>query len=279
MKLQVDHVTIASAALDRLADAFSEAGFPVRYGGEHSNDVTHMSQIGFPDGSYLELLSTIEPEMEAPKWNDPIRESAGPCAWAVAVDDIETATADLRDRGVRVDGPDEYRRRRADGTLVEWDLTFLGEGDPGSVLPFLISDRTPRDRRVQTDDDAASFPIGGIDTVVIGVPELDAAIERFTTAFDLSEPTMGRLANPSADVAVFPDQPVALARPRGQGWLVDRIEEFGPLPAAYLLEQRRHTDHRFEDFETDSLGDRQIEWLPVTEPVGHRYLGLVESTA
>lgn len=276
MNLQIDHVTIAGQDLDRLADAFSEAGFEVDYGGRHSNEITHMSLIGFEDGSYIELVSTIEPEMDSPWWNGPIHGDGGSCAWAIAVDDIDAATETLRNRGVQTDGPSAYQRVREDGTVVEWDLTFLGEGDPGSSLPFLISDRTPRERRVQPTGDAMSSSVVGVDTVVLGVPDLDEAVQRFVTAFELDEPTRGELAGLHADVAAFPDQPVALARPRGQGWFADRLDEFGPLPVAYLLGREDDTDSRFDDLTADSLGDRKIEWLPVTEPVGYRYLGLVE---
>ena len=276
MDLQVDHVTIAGRDLDRLADAYTEAGFEVDYGGRHSNEITHMSLIGFENGSYIELVSTIEPEMDSPWWDAPIHGDGGPCAWAIAVDDIDAATATLRSRGVPTDGPSAYQRVRGDGVVVEWDLTFLGEGDPGSSLPFLISDRTPRERRVQPTGDPTPSSVAGVDTVVLGVPDLEEAVQRFITAFELPEPTREQLTELNAEVAVFSDQPVALARPRSRGWFADRLDEFGPLPVAYLLGREDDTDSRFDDLTADSLGDRKIEWLPVTEPVGYRYLGLVE---
>jgi predicted enzyme related to lactoylglutathione lyase len=278
MDLHVDHVTVAGTDLDRLTDAFTEAGLEVAYGGHHSNDITHMSLVGFPDGSYIELVSTIEPDMDSPWWDEPIHGDGGPCAWAIAVEDIEATTAELERRGVDVEGPSAYRRVREDGTVVEWDLTFLGVGEPGASLPFLISDRTPRERRVRPTGDPTSSSIVGVETVVLGVDDLEAAIEEFETVFGLSAPTTRELTDPSADVAVFPDQPVALARPRGEGWFADRLEAFGPLPVAYLLGRERGTEPRFDDRTAGFLGDRRIEWLPVTEPVGHRYLGLLEVT-
>ncbi len=278
MERQVDHVTVAGRELDHLVDAFKAAGFEVTYGGEHSNEITHMSIIGFRDGSYIELISTIEPGQIAPKWNGPISENGGPCAWAVGVDDIEAASAEFHSRGVDVDGPHEQQRTRADGTVAQWEFAFLGSGEPGSTLPFLISDRTPRERRVQPDSVMESTPIVGIDTVVLGVAELGTAVERCMTAFDVAEPTTSRLTELTADVAVFEDQPFALAQPREQNWFADRIAEFGPLPVAYLLGRERDTDVRFDDLESGSIGTREIQWLPVTDPVGYRYLGLVETT-
>lgn len=274
MDLRIDHVTVAGRDLDRLVDAFEAAGFPVEYGGRHSNGVTHMAIVGFRDGSYLELISTLEPDADSPWWDGPIRGDGGPCAWAVRADDVATVSADLRDRGVHVEGPSGYERTREDGTLVEWDLTYLGEGDPGSTLPFLIGDRTPRERRVRPTGELASSSVVGVDTVVLGVPDLDPAIDRFETAFGLADPRRDGSRELDAALATYPDAPVALAEPRGEGWLADRLDAFGPRPAAYLLgyEGEKPT---FAGLQTGSIGGRSVEWSSVTSPVGRRYLGFV----
>jgi hypothetical protein len=276
MDLRIDHVTVAGRDLDKLSEAFSEADLDAEYGGRHSNGATHISVVGFRDGSYIELISTHDPHAKSPWSNDPIHGDGGPCAWAIRVDDIETVSAEIADRGIAVDGPDQYERTREDGTLIEWDLTTVGAGELGSTLPFLVSDRTPRERRVQPTGGLAESPIRGVDTVILGVPDIDAAIEEFETAFGISDPHRGENETLSASIASFPNQPVALAEPRSEGWLADRIAEFGPRPVAYLLGRERGADLRFDDLTTESLGGRQVEWLPVTDPVGHRYLGLVE---
>ena len=275
MDHRIDHVTVAGRDLDRLTEAFSAAGLPVEYGGHHSNGVTHMAIVGFPDGSYVELISKHDAGATSPWWNDAIDDDAGPCAWAVGVDDIEATTATLRDRGVTVDGPAAYERERDDGTLVEWDLTSLEGGDPGTRLPFLIADRTPRERRVRPTVDPAASPLRGIDTVVVGVPDLAAAVDAFATAFDAREPTRTACAPLDADVASFPDLPVILAEPAGDGRLAERVSRTGTSPAAYLIGYERGVDHGFEGLAVEPIADRSVAWLPVTHPVGHRYLGLV----
>lgn len=278
MDLRIDHATVAGRDLDRLAEAFAGAGLDAEYGGRHSNGITHMSVVGFRDGSYLELISTLDPDAESPWWNDPIHGDGGPCAWAIEVDDIGRVSSALRDRGIAVDGPDRYERTREDGTTVEWDLTVLGEGELGSTLPFLISDRTPRERRVRPTGGLAESPIRGVDTVILGVPDIDAAVEEFETAFGLCDPRRGVTERLSATVASFPDQPVALAEPREGSWVADRIREFGPRPVAYLLGYEGDGPPTFEDGAPGSVADRAVEWLPVTEPIGRRYLGVVAAT-
>lgn len=275
VNLRIDHVTVAGRDLDRLGEVFDRAGLDAEYGGRHSNGVTHMSVVGFRDGSYLELISTVDPDEESPWWNGPIHGDGGPCAWAVEVDDIETVSADLAERGITVNGPNRYERVREDGTSVEWDLATLGEGELGSTLPFLISDRTPRERRVRPTGGLAESPIRGVDTVILGVPDLKAAIEEFETAFDMSDPHRGDDQTLSATVASYPDQPVALAEPRRESWLVDRIAEFGPRPIAYLLGCDEDIPPTFGDVSEESFIERSVGWLPVTEPIGRRYIGIV----
>jgi len=278
MDLRIDHVTVAGQDLNRLGEAFDRVGLDAEYGGRHSNGVTHMSVVGFRDGSYLELISSVDSNEESPWWNGPIHRDGGPCAWAIRVDDIETVSADLADRGVTVDGPTQYERVREDGTSVEWDLTTLGEAELGSTLPLLVSDRTPRERRVQPTGGLADSPIRGVDTVILGVSDIEAAIEEFETVLDMSDPHRGDDQTLSATVASYPNQPVALAEPHGDGWLADRIAEFGPRPMAYLLGSDNDRPHEFADGSNDSFMGRSVGWLPVTEPVGRRYIGVVPST-
>jgi hypothetical protein len=278
MDLRIDHVTVAGRDLERLGEAFSEAGLDAEYGGHHSNGITHMSVVGFRDGSYVELISTVDPDAESPWWNGPIHRDGGPCAWAIEVDDIEAVSAGLGDRGIVVDGPDRYQRTREDGTLVEWDLATLGEGELGATLPFLVSDRTPRERRVRPTGRLAESPIRGVDTVILGVSDVDDAIATFETAFGMSDPIRGEHEALSAAVASFPDQPVALAEPRGTGWLADRIAAFGPRPVGYLLGYDGDSVPDFADASAGSFLNRPVEWLPVTAPLDRRYLGVVAAT-
>ena len=59
--LKIDHVTIAGPRLEAMQAAFAGLGFTTDYGGPHSNGITHMALLGFRDGSYIELISSLEP--------------------------------------------------------------------------------------------------------------------------------------------------------------------------------------------------------------------------
>ena len=276
MNLNVDHVTVAGQDLEALTGAFTNAGFSAEYGGSHSNGVTHMSIVRCRDGSYIELISAMDPALNSPWWNAAIRRNGGPCAWAIEVDNIAAASERLRKRGVVVEGPRKYERERPDGTLVKWELSMLGGGEPGTTLPFLISDHTPRELRVEPSGDTAEEPVVGIDTVVLSVADLSETTVRFETAFELDTPERGQFPSLNATIATFTDAPITLAEPHGDGWLADRLARFGPCPAAYVLQLDTNSTTKFDITAGGMIADRDISWLSLTEPIGRPYIGAID---
>lgn len=274
MDMHLDHVTVAGRSLDSLDRAFEGIGLAPTYGGSHSNGITHMSTVAFPDGTYVELISTLESGEHSPIWDAHIRDNAGPCAWAVLVDDAAAAAARLEERGVDVEGPINYARDRPDGVRLEWELVYLGEGDPGSVLPFLIADRTPRKRRVGSA--LTETGLNGVETVVVGVPNLDPAIECLRTAFDLPASVRTESDYLNADVARFAGTPVALAAPRTGGGLADRLNDLGASPCAFLFRPENDAHGHYPVDSTEHWNDGKAIWLDPDDLGGIRYLGLLD---
>ena len=234
--MKIDHVSVGGHNLKRLEQSFSEAGMETVYGGPHSSGETKMSLLGFRDGSYIELISTIKPGGRASLWNRQIAGDGGPCAWAIEADDIAGEVAKAKSLGIAASGPGDYSRKRPDGVSVEWQLGFLGDGEPGAVLPFLIKDKTPRDHRVNPSPSVSGAPINGVGTVVIGVRHLDEAARLFRKMYGWDEPLVNSQFWDGVDLASFVGTPVVLASPRGPGWLTDRLDAFGQCPCAFLLE-------------------------------------------
>jgi hypothetical protein len=236
MSLRIDHVTIAGSDLAVLENAFANVGLKTDYGGPHSNGITHMALLGFDDGSYIELISTLKPGQPAPWWDKHIVGDGGPCAWAVAVDDIATEAARIADFGIPVKGPAYFNRQRPDGVLVEWDLAFLGDQPAGATLPFLIQDRTPREWRVLPSASVTGTELTGIAMVILGVENLDRAVSLFRRVYNL--PATKTEVNTDWDVrlAHFPGSPITLAAPLEENdWLSQRLARFGESPCAYLI--------------------------------------------
>lgn len=230
MRPVIDHVPFAGASLDDLVSRFENAGFAPRRGGAHVDADTEMAAVVLPDGSYLELLAPADPTTpRVGHWPAFLDADAGPCAWCVDAGSVHGELRRAIGRDVTVRGPVRGRRETEAGT-AEWDLGFLG---PDTALPFVISDRTPREYRVP-DSDLYGSPVSGIGRVVLAVPDLEDAVERFTDFYRLSTAERD-VDSRFGELAGFPGQDVVLSEPDG-GPLEARVERFGACPAAVLLE-------------------------------------------
>jgi catechol 2,3-dioxygenase-like lactoylglutathione lyase family enzyme len=240
---KVDHATIAGPSLQHLRAMLDAVGLPTQYGGEHSSGLTEMALMSFPDGSYLELIAWTNPAAPHPgqSWAKFMDEQGGPCAWAIAVDDMQKETARLKAAGVPVSDPLRSGRRRTDGVRLEWEMAGAGPGDRGSLFPFLIHDLTPHELRVYPMGKPTTTEYGGISRVVIAVKDLRAAIGLYRKAFGLPQPREQKDAHLGATLAWFPGTPILLAAPLNpKTWLAGRIERFGEAPCAILLKDTGH---------------------------------------
>jgi hypothetical protein len=275
--LKIDHVTIAGPDLTAMERAFAASGLHTDYGGPHSNGVTHMALLGFDDGSYIELISFLEPgSKETVFWSRHIAGNGGPCGWAVQADDVAAEAARIAALGVTVKGPNYMNRRRPDGKLVEWELAFLGDQGAGANLPFIIKDITPREWRVLPSASVAGR-LAGVAKVILGVENLEAASDLFQRVYGWPAPqTLADVAF-GAKLANFSGAPVTLAVPRAaDGWLSERLVRFGESPCAYLL-STTNFETACQDFRLTPSAiwfERQVAWFDPAKLNGAK-LGLI----
>lgn len=234
MRPVIDHVPFGWSDLDALEARFRDAGFDPEYGGTHSDGTTEMSTVAFPDGSYLELVAPTG-DGEPGYWPDALAADAGPCAWCAESPSVHGECQRLIDFDVPVHGPFRRGRTRPDGVEVEWDLAFFGEGKDRHRLPFVITDRTPRDFRISPDETLIGGPISGVGAVVVGVRDLDAAVAEFARLYRFPNPVRDVAPGFGADLAAFPGQDVVLAEPHEGSWLDARIDDLGARPCSVLL--------------------------------------------
>jgi hypothetical protein len=238
--LELDHVSICGSNLDALRQGFADVGLTPDFGGPHGNGVTQMALVGFDDQSYIELIAPVQAGVtQGSDWAKFMAGDAGPCAWAVGTNVLLQEVDRLKKAGIAVTAPQRGSRKRPDGMSVEWMTADVGSGTPGSVLPFIIEDQTPRTWRVQISESAKGAPVFGVESVVVGVNSLDAAIALFRKAYGWSEPLTENQKD-FGKLAYFPGEPVILAAPSG-GWLADRMSKYGEGPVAYLLGTRDFT--------------------------------------
>lgn len=252
----IDHATLAGADRQRLEQIATDLGFDPVYGGTHENGTTEMSLVVFPDGSYLELLAPQDDGSEPTRWAPHLRETASPCAWALPAPAIDTTAQSAAANGIDVRGPLDGGRDRTDGTAVRWRFAFLGPCDPGTVLPFLIDDETPREYRVPANP--VTNAVDGLDRVLISVSDPDPVIDRFERALGA---TINRTLHDEAiDAAVHLLDGVAAALlvPES-GVLLERLNRYGDCVSGFLFE--RGTGVPTEQVGRSNWDGMTVEWV------------------
>jgi hypothetical protein len=242
--LKVDHVTAAGSSLKQLQANLSAIGIETVYGGPHSNGATEMALVGFPDGSYLELMAPqakADPQTLARQpWAKFMDADGGPCAWAVREKDVTAEVARLRAAGIAVSAPVRNGRQRPDGVRLDWETAQVGTEPNGTFFPFLIHDFTPREQRAFPQGKPLNKDFGGVTKVVIAVHDLDAAVKRYSQAYGTPPAIKEVDRGFGAHLALVGGTPVVLAQPlTADSWLAQRLAQFGEAPCAFVLDQRR----------------------------------------
>jgi hypothetical protein len=274
--LELDHVSICGSSLDALRQAFTDVGLTPDLGGPHGNGITQMAIIGFDDASYVELIAPIKPGVTAGSgWAKFMAEDAVTCAWAVGTNVLLQEVDRLKKAGIPVKAPERGSRKRPDGMSIEWMTSDVGSATPGSTLPFIIEDQTPRAWRVQTSASAQGAPVGGIENVVLAVNNLDTSIALFRKAYGWASPLI-ETQKDFGKLAYFPGEPVILAAPAGGGWLSDRLAKFGETPVAYLLATRDFAaaTKKYKLSGTKTWFGQKVAWLDAGKLKGVR-LGVI----
>jgi len=243
----IDHVTVAGKDLKAMTEAVRTAtGITAEYGGPHSNHATEMALASFPDGSYLELIA-IQPKADpaalaAHYWHKFMEADAGPCAWAIRPAAYASEAERLRKAGVAVTDWHRAGRKRPDGVELDWETAQVGPTN-GGFFPFMIHDFTPRENRAFPSGKPTTNDFTGVEKVVIGVRDLEAAIEQYRQAYFLPAPERQTDTEFGAKLAFFPLTHVVLAAPLSPGsWLNARLQQFGDAPCAFVL-GRETTGH------------------------------------
>ena len=140
----IDHLVYASDDLPRasqlIAEILGEAPTP---GGSHVGRGTYNELLSLGGSTYLEVIgpdpSQPRPDRPRPFGIDDIVEPAL-VAWCVRpARPLTEIVAQARSSGIEFGEVAAMSRRRPDGVLLEWELTFPQlDGPFGPALPFMI---------------------------------------------------------------------------------------------------------------------------------------------
>lgn len=239
--LTLDHVILVVSDLQVATQQFGQLGFTVIPGGVHSGGLTHNALVPFPDGTYLELLSTTrsarikflfilkrlrllslyigDDTVINRRLTTDLASGIGMADFCMRSGDLEKEISLLQTRGEHFSDPNPGGRLRPDGKEIAW-LTSV----PRTLdLPFLIEDKTPRELRLPpVEDGYHKNGILGISGLAILVSNLVESMAHYR--------------------ALLGDDPVSQAQypqPGTQSSEFDSSERFiailGPLPGNSAL--------------------------------------------
>jgi hypothetical protein len=238
VNIKFDHALICASNLGPVQQALTAVGLEPDYGGHHGHASTQMAQLGFPDGTYIGVEAPADPSVETgTPQSSLMKANAGPCGWAVTSFDLRHDLERVSQLGVVVGAPEARSRKRPDGTLAEWRSASLGSGAPGSNLPFLIEDKTPRSNRApRPSASVKGTTLTGVAIVVLGVKNLDESVALFRKVYRLPPPRLEDHPDFGGKLAYFSGTPVILAAPlTPDSWISERVNRLGQCPVAFLL--------------------------------------------
>ncbi|MGH9679720.1 MAG: VOC family protein [Candidatus Acidiferrales bacterium] len=236
--LPLDHALICTSDLAVTEAAFTAVGLRPDYGGHHGHARTQMAQLGFPDGTYIGIEAPLVPGAATGTMQSELMlANAGPCGWSMTSIDLHRDLERVAKLGVIAGAPEPRSRKRPDGTLAAWQSASLGPGAPGSKLPFLMEDKTPRKFRApRTSASIQGTGITGVGIVVLGVKNLDESAALFRKVFGWPAPRIEDHPEFGAKLAYFSGTPVVLAAASApDSWVAKRIARLGECPVAFLL--------------------------------------------
>ena len=238
LPIKFDHALICVSELAPMQQGLTDVGLQPDYGGHHGHATTQMAQLGFPDGTYIGVEAPVDASVETGTPQSTLMKlNAGPCGWSVTSSDIKGDLERIARLGVAVGAPEPRSRNRPDGTMAEWRSASLGAGAPGSNLPFLIEDKTPRSNRApHASPSIEGTTLSGVGIVVLGVKNLDKSIALFRKIYGWPTPKVEDHPEFGARIAYFHGTPVMLATASApDSWVSERIARLGQCPVAFLL--------------------------------------------
>ncbi len=234
MLTRLDHLVILVRDLDRAAADYEDLGFAVTSGGSHADGLTRNALIPFKDGSYLELVSFVDPSETRDNvwgWRRFIATGGGLIDHCAASDDLLAEVRRLGDEDFEVEGPDDGGRRLPDGEEIRWRSARIRQRG-GRTLPFLIEDLTPRELRVPGAP-ATEHPNGatGISRLEVAVPDTRRAARSYAVLLGSRPPA---LPEPRIQLGSCTLAMVGAASSAGEE-ARRRLESAGPGPLAAEL--------------------------------------------
>lgn len=179
-EFHLDHIIVGVRDLEAAAADWRALGLVATDGGTHPQGGTRNAIVRFPDRSFLELMTVVDPEAVArrsPSFLALLEQHPdGPISWAVRTDDIAAAHASIAARGFRVGPIRDGVGERDSGRVARWRTFHVDEAG----FPFVLAYDGPP----TSEPSADGLPVRGLAAAIVQAISAPAFAERFARAFD-----------------------------------------------------------------------------------------------
>lgn len=221
-----------------------EKGFHAVDGGKHQNRST-FNVLSYFNLSYIELIGTYNKqsleETEQPEHSLMAtiigeRFTEGLVRAVIRTKNIEKVAQHFREKGLIVNGPFYLSRKRPDGSLLEWQLLFVGDESTNLELPFIIqwndSDEKRRTDLIERESILPNSADIEFSHITFAVKDLEKTSESWSELFNLKigEMYIDEELNAQCKTLELPGGNLVFSSPIGNGVVSEVLEKRGEKP-------------------------------------------------
>lgn len=252
MNVAFDHVVHYVEAPEEAISLLEKKGIHAVEGGRHEKRGTY-NFLSYFDLSYIELLSTYDKELVARTEHPPhsfldtvVKEgfTEGFSRVALRTTNIEEAARKFRRQGLTVIGPEAFQRKRPDGSVIEWQLLYVGDQNEELELPFIIEwKESDEERRKELTERQAIrvHPSGAkLSRITFAVKDVEQTAQRWSSCLERprEEVFIDETLQAKCQAIDIDGIKLVFSSPIGEGTVFDVLRERGERPFLVTLAGR-----------------------------------------
>ncbi|MEK4762240.1 VOC family protein [Viridibacillus sp. FSL E2-0187] len=244
MTLSFDHLVHFVDEPKEVITLLKNKGIHAVEGGVHEGRGTY-NALSYFDLSYIEYLGTYDRELVAGAEhlhhslietvvNNKFKE--GFVRFAARTTDIEGVAKSLKEQGLSVNGPVPMNRKRPDGSIISWQLLYVGEENDSLQLPFIIQwdDNDDKRRQEQVEKGVIGkqpekLDFAGVTFAVIDAEKTAEKWSRYL-GLEVAEAYVDPELNAIVQVLTLAGGDLYFASPIGEGVVAKVLAELGECP-------------------------------------------------
>lgn len=243
-KFQFDHVVHYLNKPEGIIPTLEKEGLHAVEGGRHEGRGTY-NALSYFDLSYIEFLGAYDEELV--ENSDPHHHSMvetiiekgfaeNIVRFAARTTNIEAAAEHFKQLGATVNGPFPMFRKRPDGSVISWQLLYVGEENDSLKLPFIIQwddhDEKRRKEQIEHGVIGKQLPTTHFEGVTFAVKNAQETAEKWSKYLELPIKIQYEDALLNAKVVVLdlPGGELQFAEPVGEGIVKTTLETEGEVP-------------------------------------------------